>query len=140
MVPMGMRKVRQMCGISLREKKTSAEFTDRLGIETIGSVLKRNRWRWFGQREKRKRGLGEEMHIRLKKTWLEVVKDDLKGLDLASADAVRTEIGHSLGSEHRKVQRNLSCQVHDKLYLLSIRKRIEFKMLFWCMVGTPPSM
>ena len=34
-----MRIVRLICGTCLREKKTSLELRDRMGIETIGSVL-----------------------------------------------------------------------------------------------------
>ena len=37
-----------MYDTSLREKKTSVELRDRMDIEAIDSVLKRNRLRWFG--------------------------------------------------------------------------------------------
>ena len=50
-----MRMVRWMCGTSLREKKTSAELRDRMGIEAIGGVLKRNRLRWFGHVERKEK-------------------------------------------------------------------------------------
>ena len=43
-----MQMVRWMCGTSLRVMKISAESNDRMGIEAIGGVLKRNRLRWFG--------------------------------------------------------------------------------------------
>ena len=33
-------------------KKNSAELRDRMGIEAIGRVLKRNRLRWFGHVER----------------------------------------------------------------------------------------
>ena len=59
-----IRMVRWMCGTSLREEKTSDELRDRMGVEAIGSVLKRNRLGWFDHVErKEKRGLGEEMHV-----------------------------------------------------------------------------
>ena len=44
--------VRWMCGTSEREKKSSAELRNRMGIEAIYSVLKRNRLRWFGHVDK----------------------------------------------------------------------------------------
>ena len=92
-----MRMVKWMCGTSLREKKTSVELRDRMGIETIGSVLKRNRLRWFGLVEKKEKGLNEEIHVfgggvckvkREAKTWLEMVRKDMKGSGLASVDAL----------------------------------------------------
>ena len=55
-----MWMVRWMCGTSLREKKTSTEMRDRMGIKAIVGVLKGNRLRSCG--EERKGGLGEEMH------------------------------------------------------------------------------
>ena len=39
--------------ISFRVKKTSAEFRNRMSIEVIGGVLKRNIMRWFGHVERR---------------------------------------------------------------------------------------
>ena len=36
-----------------RKKKASAELRDRMGLEAIGSVLKRNRLRWFGHVERK---------------------------------------------------------------------------------------
>ena len=74
-----------------------------MSIEAIGSVVNRNRLRWFGhvRREERKRGFGEERHVCIlrwslhtrpregpRKTWLEVVTNDMKGLGLASADVL----------------------------------------------------
>ena len=50
-----------MCGTYLREKKTSVELRDMMGLEAIGNVLKRNRLRWFGHVERK--GLGEEIHV-----------------------------------------------------------------------------
>ena len=43
-----IRKGRWMCSTALREKKSSAELRDWMGIEAIGAFLKRNRLRWFG--------------------------------------------------------------------------------------------
>jgi hypothetical protein len=43
-----MKMIRWMCGVSLRDKKTSSELRDRVGGETIGEVCLRSRLRWFG--------------------------------------------------------------------------------------------
>ena len=42
-----------MYGTYMREKKTSLELRDRMGIEAIGNVLKKNRLRWFGNVERK---------------------------------------------------------------------------------------
>ncbi|XP_065325211.1 uncharacterized protein LOC135931830 [Gordionus sp. m RMFG-2023] len=47
-----MRMIRWMCGVSLRERKTSKELRARLGIDMIGVVMRRNRLRWFGHVER----------------------------------------------------------------------------------------
>ena len=70
-----------------REKKTSAEVRDRMGIQAIGSVLNRNRLKWFGhvKRKEKKDWVRKYMHMeiwrwegRSRKTWLEVVKNDIR--------------------------------------------------------------
>ena len=68
------------------------EFKDRMGIEAMGSVLKRNRFRLFNHVERKERiGWGNiEMEGtrprgRPRKTWLEVVTNDMNRLGLASA-------------------------------------------------------
>ena len=43
-----MRMVRWMCGVSLRERKTSAELRRMMGIEPVVDVVKRSRLRWMG--------------------------------------------------------------------------------------------
>ncbi|XP_065321219.1 uncharacterized protein LOC135928691 [Gordionus sp. m RMFG-2023] len=42
-----MRMIRWVCGVSLRNIKTSKELRARLGTEMIGVVMRRNRIRWF---------------------------------------------------------------------------------------------
>ena len=43
-----MRMVRWMCGVSLRERKTSDELRRMMGIEPVVDVVKRSRLRWMG--------------------------------------------------------------------------------------------
>jgi hypothetical protein len=42
-----MRMIRQMCGVSLRDKKTNAELRDRVGVEVKSEVCRRSRLRWL---------------------------------------------------------------------------------------------
>ena len=42
-----------MCGTSLKEQISSTGQRDKMGIEAISSVLKRNRLRWFGNAERK---------------------------------------------------------------------------------------
>src|SRR5260221_14793832 len=48
-----MRMIRMMCGVSLRDKITSAMLRERMGVEAIGVVVRRNRLRWFGHVERK---------------------------------------------------------------------------------------
>jgi len=43
-----MRMVRWMCGIKLKDRFTSKELRERLGIDDIALVLQQNRLRWYG--------------------------------------------------------------------------------------------
>ena len=62
-----------------------------MGIEAIGSVLKRNRSKEMGGKKKDwvEKCMYLEMEgVRTKRTRLEMVKNDMKGLGLASTDAL----------------------------------------------------
>src|SRR5260221_234143 len=48
-----MRMIRMTCGVSLRDKLTSVVLRERMGVEAIGVVVKRNRLRWFGHVERK---------------------------------------------------------------------------------------
>jgi len=43
-----MRMVRWMCGVKLKDRLTSKELRQRLGIDDITLVLQQNRLRWYG--------------------------------------------------------------------------------------------
>jgi len=49
----GMRVVKWMCGVRLRDKLSCIELRQRLGIEDVVKVVGRNRLRWFGHVLKR---------------------------------------------------------------------------------------
>ena len=58
-----------------------------MGLEAVGSVLKRNRLRWFGHVERKeiedwvRKWKSMEVEGKMPgKTWLEVVENDMKGL------------------------------------------------------------
>ncbi|XP_065323137.1 uncharacterized protein LOC135930284 [Gordionus sp. m RMFG-2023] len=93
-----MRMARWMCGVSLRERKTSKELRARLGIEMIGMVLRRNRLRWYGHVERMTRDDwvkrctmmevgGSRSRGRPKMTWTNVITADMRSMNLTSIDA-----------------------------------------------------
>ena len=93
-----MRMVRWMCGVLLSERITSKNLRERMGIEEIGIVVRRNRLRWFGHVERKADGdwvkgctnlkvEGTRPRGRPKKTWMEVVKNDMKIMGLGRKDA-----------------------------------------------------
>ena len=45
--------VRWMCGVSLRDRKSSVELIERFGIEGVAEVVRRGRLRWFGHLERK---------------------------------------------------------------------------------------
>jgi hypothetical protein len=84
-----MRMIRQMCGVLLRDKKTSSELRDRVGVETIGEVCRRSRLRCLGYvKRKGDDDLirkctelvvdGRRPRGRSSITWGDMVKDDMK--------------------------------------------------------------
>ena len=88
-----MRMIRWMCGVSLREKKTSAELRQKMGVEAIVDVVRRGRLRWYGHvvRKKENDWVKKVMSINLegtrpsgrpKKTWQTTVLADMKALGI----------------------------------------------------------
>ena len=72
--------VRYMCGVTLKDKKSSVELIQRLGIDCVSGVVRRNRLRWFGHVERkhdddwvkacqRFEVVGERGRGRGRKTW-----------------------------------------------------------------------
>ena len=85
--------VRWMCGVSLKNRISSGELNERLGIVGVVEVVRRGRLRWFGHLERKDTGdwvsncrnfqvAGVKAHGRGRKTWGECVKNDLKSLGL----------------------------------------------------------
>jgi len=56
-----MRMVRWMCGVKVKDRVSSKELRERLGLDDIISVLQQNRLRWYTP-VKRTQRLGEEMY------------------------------------------------------------------------------
>ena len=83
--------VRWMCGVTLRDRLSSAELYRRVGVESVADVVRRGRLRWFGHLERKDstdwtsscRNInidGRRDRGRSKKTWDECVRQDLKSL------------------------------------------------------------
>ena len=45
--------MRHMCGVTLKDKKSSEELRQRLGIDSALDVIRRSRLRWFGHVERK---------------------------------------------------------------------------------------
>lgn len=90
--------VRWMCGVTLKDRKSTEELQNRLGVEGMADMMRRGRLRWFGHVERKDkedwvskcrsfeiggvRGKG-----RGRKTWNECVKDDMRKVGLRAVDA-----------------------------------------------------
>ena len=90
--------IRWMAGVTLKDRKTSEELRDRLGIVSVERVVSRGRLRWYGHVERKKdddwvskcRNLevvGSRRRGRGKKTWMEGVTADLRKFGLKEEDA-----------------------------------------------------
>ena len=88
--------IRWMCGVTLRNGKSSEEIRNRLGIVSVSDLVHQRRLKWFGRVERKdaddwvsacrnmavsgERGRG-------RKTWKECVTDDMRQLRLRREDA-----------------------------------------------------
>src|SRR5687768_5591654 len=83
--------IRWMSRVSLKDKKSSDELLERLGIESVSVVVRRGRMRWFGHVERMDaenwvsacrlmKVDGSKGRGRGRKTWQECVNDDMKKL------------------------------------------------------------
>jgi hypothetical protein len=84
-----MAMVRWMCGVTLRDRVRSEDLRERLGVEGVTEMVSRGRLRWFGHLERKEeedwasacRNVkvgGKVGRGRARKTWSEVVNDDMR--------------------------------------------------------------
>jgi hypothetical protein len=91
-----MTMIRWICGVSLRDKHTSAELRSWLSVKAVAEVCRRNRLRWFGHVERKvdddwvrctlMEVDGRRSRGRPRKMRRTVIKDDLKRYDLHAED------------------------------------------------------
>src|SRR6267154_1334032 len=90
--------VRWMSGVTMKDRRTSEELRQRLGIDSVDRVVSRGRLRWYGHVERKTaddwvskcRNLEVEGNIRkgrAKKAWMECVTSDMKEFGLKKEDA-----------------------------------------------------
>ena len=81
-----------MSGVTLKDRRTSVELKQGLGIESVDRVVSHGRLRWYGHVERKNADdwvsecrnlemVGGIRKGRGKKTWIECVKTDMKKLD-----------------------------------------------------------
>jgi hypothetical protein len=89
-----MRMLRWMGGFTRMDKIRNEWFRDRFGVENIRGKIRESRLRWYGHIQRRdeneaiKRMLryrveGEKCRGRPKKTWQEVIRNDMKACGLS---------------------------------------------------------
>ena len=81
--------IRWMCGVTLRNGKSSEEIRNRLGIVSVSDLMRHGRLRWFGHVERKDTddwvSACRNMAVsgeRGRKTWKECVADDMRLLRL----------------------------------------------------------
>jgi len=92
------RMIRMMCGVTLKDKEESEVLRKKVGlVDDIVTVVRKSRLRWFGHVKRREEEQGIKrafMHVvdgavgrgRPRKTWYEVVRNDLKLVNLKEED------------------------------------------------------
>ena len=90
--------IRWMCGVTLRDIKSSEELRQQLSVVSVSDVVRQDRLRWFGHVERKDADdwvsacrnmvvCGEKGRGRGKKTWRECVADDMRRMHLKTEDA-----------------------------------------------------
>ena len=93
-----MRMLRWMTGVSLSERKSNEWVRSMMATDDIGEVMRRNRLRWFGHVEKRDELCwlkrietlqvdGDGVKGRPRKSWREVLREDMREEGLCTEDA-----------------------------------------------------
>lgn len=88
-----MRMIRWMCNVTLKDRKSSLELRGRLGLDSIRNCIRTGRLRWFGHVERRDDDswvkkcreivvVGRQERGRPRKTWNQVVANDLRALKI----------------------------------------------------------
>ena len=90
--------IRLMCGVTLNERMSNQVLRERLGIEAIEDVVRRNRLMWFGHLERKEDSClvkkcitvqvdGKRPSGRPRLMWRQIVESDMKKIRLNAADA-----------------------------------------------------
>ena len=115
-----MRMIRWMCGVSLRDRKTSAELRQKMGVEAIADVVRRGRLRWYGHvvRKEENDWVKKVMSFNVegtrpsgwsKKAWQTTVLGDMRIL----------RINHEAAMDRSKLKKALSRKIQTEQCLES---------------------
>ena len=81
-----------MCGVSLKDRRTSEELRKLFGVQPIATVIRSGRLRWYGQvmrksdEEEMYRVEGRRPVERPRRTWLESIEVDMAELEIDKED------------------------------------------------------
>ena len=92
------RMLRWMCGVSLKDKVSTVELQERMGVEAISDVVRRGRLRWLGHVLRKDDGNwvkrimsyevdGDRGRGRPRMLWRQVVANDMRRVGLKKSDA-----------------------------------------------------
>ena len=136
-----------MCGVTLRDRKTSAELRQRLGIVSVCDRVSQGRLICFGHVERKEEGdwvsacrdmidmivAGERGRGRGRKTWKECVADDMRKIELRREDAQDRDVWRSSFWETAQpVQALKHISLNDDDYDLSVRKNLILTYSLGC--------
>lgn len=94
------RMIRMICGVTLANREQAKDLQERIGlVDDIGIGVKKARLRWFGHVFRRDSDVGVKRAFlfqldgragkgRPRKTWYEVVRNDMRDLGVCERDAL----------------------------------------------------
>jgi len=117
--------VRWMCGVSLKDRRSSVDLYQSLGIENVAEVVRRGRLRWFGHVERKDKEdwvsacrylvvEGTRPRGRGKKKWSECNDEDLRSLGLNRKDAQDRVFWKSCTSGNRLTRARMEKQTQNR--------------------------
>ena len=125
-----MQIIRWMCGVSMKDRRTSEDLRRLFGVEHITTFIRRGRLRWYGHvmRKSDDDWVKKCMEFRVecrrpvgrpRETWLESVETDMAELEIDKEDV----------HDRRKWRRNVMKRKYNPIGKLTINR--QYKLHFF---------
>ena len=113
-----------MCGVSTKDEVCSDTLLSVLGLDDLEQLLRGRRFRWFGHVERNDGPINQVLEVsaecmrgrgRLKKTWVEAVRNDRKPNGLEQIDPGDRQIWKGMRRSSVRQDPHASCTINSVL-------------------------